>query len=144
MRAPSRRLAALSVLFVLVSILAHAADPVPPGLDAWRPWVMRGQEFRACPLIAGHDATEPADFLCAWPGVLELHADEHGADITQRWRVDAESWIPLPGDAEHWPQQVSVDGQPAPVVDHMRSARTCRGPSVRRRCACPRRSGSSR
>jgi hypothetical protein len=124
MRAPSRRLAVLSVLFALVSILAHAADPVPPGLDAWRPWVLRGQEFRACPLIAGHDATEPADFLCAWPGVLELRADEHGADVTQRWRVDAESWIPLPGDAEHWPQQVSVDGQPAPVVDHD-------GPSVR-------------
>ncbi len=56
--------------------------------------------------------------------MLELRADEHGVDIAQRWRVDAESWIPLPGDAEHWPQQVTVDGQPAPIVDH-------EGPSVR-------------
>ncbi|MET0229652.1 MAG: hypothetical protein ABW186_01825 [Rhodanobacteraceae bacterium] len=124
MRGLSRRLAGVCVLFVLLSAPAHAADPVPPGLESWRPWVMRGQEFRACPLIAGHGATEPADFVCAWPGVLEVRADAHGADIAQRWRVDTESLIPLPGDADYWPQQVSVDGQPAPVVDH-------EGPSVR-------------
>ena len=124
MRALPRRLAWLSGFVVMLAVIAGAAEPVPSGLEPWRGWVLRGQEFRACPLIAGHRAAAAEDFLCAWPGMLELSADDHGADVTQRWRVEVESWIPLPGDAEYWPQQVSVDGQPAPVVDHA-------GPSVR-------------
>ncbi len=156
MRALPRRLAWLSGFVVMLAVIAGAAEPVPSGLEPWRGWVLRGQEFRACPLIAGHRAAAAEDFLCAWPGMLELSADDHGADVTQRWRVEVESWIPLPGDAEYWPQQVSVDGQPAPVVDHAgsehsrrrrqptRSAHTFHGPSARRRCACRTRSVSSR
>ena len=80
--------------------------------------MLQGQEFRACPLITGRQGNAAGDFLCAWPGVLTLAADADGASIAQHWRVDADSWIPLPGDAMHWPQQVSVDGKPAVVVDH--------------------------
>jgi hypothetical protein len=118
MRGLSRRLAGLWGLFVLLTVVAHAAESVPPSLEPWRGWVMRGQEFRACPLIAGHQAAAVADYVCAWPGTLDVRADDRGADIEQRWRVEGESWIPLPGDASYWPQDVSVDGQPAPVVDH--------------------------
>ncbi|HEY0180916.1 MAG TPA: hypothetical protein VGC30_14975 [Dokdonella sp.] len=97
---------------------ASAAEPdVPAALEAWRGWVLHGQEFRACPLIAGARAVAADDFLCAWPGVLALDAGADGADVVQRWRVDADAWLPLPGDAEHWPQQVTLDGQPAVVVD---------------------------
>jgi hypothetical protein len=124
MRALPRRLAWLSGLAVLLAVIAGAAEPVPSGLEPWRGWVLRGQEFRTCPLIAGHRAAAAEDFLCAWPGMLELSADDHGADVVQRWRVEVESWIPLPGDVAYWPQQVSVDGQPAPVVDRA-------GPSIR-------------
>ncbi len=107
-------------LFVALCLpfAAHAATEVPAPLEPWRAWVMHEQEFRACPLISGHAGAQAGDYLCAWPGVLALAADAHGANLVQRWRVDAESWVPLPGDAEHWPQQVSVDGQPAAVVDH--------------------------
>src|SRR5512144_1455544 len=108
MRALPRRLARLSGFIVLLAVIAGAAEPVPSSLEPWRGWVLRGQEFRACPLIAGHRASAPSDFLCAWPGVLELGADDHGADVVQRWHLDAEAWIPLPGEAAYWPQQVSV------------------------------------
>ena len=115
MRALWHRLAWLSC-FVLVAV-ARAQTPVPAQLEPWRGWVLEGREFRACPLIAGKPGTAPGDFLCAWPGVLTFAADADGASIVQHWRVDADSWIPLPGDAQHWPQQLSVDGKPYPVVE---------------------------
>lgn len=103
--------AALSPMFALA-----AAPMVPAPLDAWRDWALHGQTQRACPLIAGKTGKSADDFLCAWPGVLALDAGGDGADLTQRWRVDADAWIPLPGDDAHWPQQVVVDGRPAVVV----------------------------
>jgi len=109
---------------LVFSIAAHAAADVPTPLEPWRSWVMHDQEFRACPLIAGRGGADANDFLCAWPGVLVLSADDTGASFTQHWQVEAESWVPLPGTAQHWPQQVSVDGRPAVVVDH-------EGPSLR-------------
>ncbi|HEU4665883.1 MAG TPA: hypothetical protein VFS55_17780 [Dokdonella sp.] len=112
MRSFARLLFALCLPFA-----AHAANDVPAVLEPWRAWVMHDQEFRACPLISGHAGAQAGDYLCAWPGVLALAADAQGASIVQRWRVDAESWVPLPGDAGHWPQQVTVDGRPAAVVD---------------------------
>ena len=103
---------------LLVVGIAHAQSNVPTPLEPWRAWVLKGQQFRACPLIAGRAGNAPEDFVCAWPGMLALDADATGASFGQHWKVDAESWIALPGDAEHWPQQVTVDGQPAAVVDH--------------------------
>jgi hypothetical protein len=101
----------------LLTPTVHANVEAPPQLESWRGWVLQDQGFRACPLIAGKPGNAQGDFLCAWPGVMTLAADAGGASIVQRWRVDADSWIPLPGDAQHWPQQVSVDGKPYPVVE---------------------------
>ena len=117
MRASLLRVVGSIATLFTVPALAEA-PPVPAPLEAWRAWVMHDQAFRACPAIAQRKADAPADFICAWPGVLKLDADDHGANIAQHWRVDADSWVPLPGDADHWPQQVTVDGQPAPVVVH--------------------------
>lgn len=109
---------------LLVAAVAHAESTVPSSLEVWRGWVMQGLDYRACPLIAGMSGANEAEYLCAWPGTLNLSADASGASISQHWRVDADSWVPLPGDAEHWPQQVTVDGQPAVVVNHQ-------GPALR-------------
>jgi len=114
MRALLVRVVALSAL--LSPAFAHAEPQVPATLEAWRPWVMHGQEFRACPLLVGKEGKSADEYLCAWPGVLDIRADANGAAIAQRWRVEAESWVPLPGAEYEWPQQVTVDGQPAPVV----------------------------
>lgn len=94
-----------------------AADAIPPLLRDWRGWVLKNQEFLACPLLAGAGAGEEDNYICAWPGRLSLDADTGGLRFSQQWRVDAPSWIPLPGDAENWPQDVQVNGQPAPVLE---------------------------
>ncbi|MGH8171970.1 MAG: hypothetical protein ACREPX_02410, partial [Rhodanobacteraceae bacterium] len=114
MRAFWLRLACWS--WLVFAMGAQAQVPAP--LEPWRGWVLQGLEYRACPLISNRQGNSPGDFICAWPGVLTLGADADGASISQHWRVDADAWIPLPGDAMHWPQQVSVDGRPAVVVDH--------------------------
>lgn len=101
----------------LVGAAQAAGIAVPEPLDAWRSWVLKDQEFRACALIAGTDASARENFICAWPGVLGLVADASGVDISQRWNLDADGWIALPGDVEYWPQQVLVDGKPAVVID---------------------------
>ncbi|MEP7044439.1 MAG: hypothetical protein ABI843_15345 [Dokdonella sp.] len=114
----------VSLMLLLSAIAAQAQSAVPAALEPWRGWVLQGQEYRICPLIAGKPGNAQGDFLCAWPGVLSLSAEAGGAAVVQHWRVDADSWVPLPGDAEHWPQQVMLDGQPVAVVDHS-------GPMVR-------------
>jgi hypothetical protein len=93
------------------------ADPTPQVLRDWRGWVLKDLEYRACPLIAGAGATEADDFVCAWPGRLALDADNGGLRFSQPWRVDAASWVPLPGDAQNWPQDVLVNGQAAAVLE---------------------------
>lgn len=106
------------LLAMLATAVTHAAAPaIPADLDAWRGWVLKDQEFRACPLLAGNQGTAPTDFVCVWPDVLRIEADASGATISQRWHVEVDGWVPLPGSHEHWPQQVNVDGKPVPVID---------------------------
>lgn len=104
-------------LLLIVGATQAAAPPVPAELEPWRAWVLKGEEYRRCPFIADADARQRGHFICAWPGRLTIHVDDRGADLRQHWRVDADSWVPLPGDDEHWPQQVTVNGTAAPVVD---------------------------
>lgn len=81
MRALSNRMVLLS--WFLFAIVTHAETQVPSTLEPWRGWVVQGQEFRACPLIAGKGGESAEDFLCAWPGVLVLSADEHGVSFAR-------------------------------------------------------------
>ncbi|MDR2710767.1 MAG: hypothetical protein LBB65_05505 [Burkholderiales bacterium] len=88
----------------------------PPALHVWSDWVRYQQAFRKCPLRAGAAGDDAEDFLCAWPGVLTLEVNDKGATFTQHWQVTAESWTPLPGDERDWPQEVTVNGSPQPVL----------------------------
>lgn len=115
------------LLAIVSSTLAQAqadARAIPPALQDWQDWVLRGEEFRRCPLAstAGDDDGDPADegeYRCAWPERLQLSVDARGGSFTQRWQVYAETWVTLPGDSEHWPRDVRLDGVPAPVVDRV-------------------------
>ena len=104
-------------MLALLTILALAApgpmtrEQVPEPLKAWVPWVMRGEEHRACPFLHGGDTRE-----CLWPGRLQLSLDEKGGKFTQRYAVYADGFVALPGDATRWPQEVKADGKPAVVV----------------------------
>ncbi len=114
---PYRILRWLPCLALLSAFAVQAQTVVPSPLEPWRGWATHEQEYRACPLIAGATGASAADFVCAWPGVLQLAVDGDGARFVQHWRVDAEAWISLPGDAVHWPQQATLDGRPVPIVD---------------------------
>lgn len=105
--------------FALLGLLASAvgADPldpedVPPPLAPWVDWVLRGHEAERCSLLSGPDQPR----VCAWPTRLSLTLGESSGRFRQAWEVERRMAVPLPGDVRHWPQDVTVDGRPAPVT----------------------------
>lgn len=92
------------------------AAPVPAALDEWRGWVLHGKGYRRCPLLYDAGGEKRGDFLCAWPGRLELVLDAGGGTFKQSWTLYDDGPVPLPGDAERWPQDVAANGQRVPVV----------------------------
>ncbi len=112
------------VLFVglLVALALPAAGSsdafVPEALAPWIPWVLDGVDQRACS-IDGDGSGAGADGgarVCAWPGRLLLDIAEDGGLFAQHWQVQADSWVPLPGDARNWPQDVRVGERAVAVV----------------------------
>ncbi len=79
---------------------------VPEPLRPWVPWVLEGHPELACPMVAGNR-------MCAWPGRLELDLDEQGGSFRLAVTADRNLDLPLPGDAAHWPRQITLDGRPA-------------------------------
>ena len=128
MRLVSRRLLSPLLALLVAAGMAvpgpAASEPrVPGALEPWIPWVLHGEDPRGCPWD-GAVSSEPADGagqvapnrLCAWPGRLYLDLGESSGLFAQRWEVFADSWVPLPGDADHWPQDTRRDDLPIPVV----------------------------
>jgi hypothetical protein len=109
-------LSLLSLLLCLSLIPTATAAPltpeqIPEPLKPWVGWVLWDQRERACP-PAPDDAGARQ---CVWPGRLELDLDERAGRFKLQVRTYAEAWVPLPGDAEHWPSGVEADGQPGLV-----------------------------
>lgn len=109
-----------SVLFALCFLsyaaVAGGARPllpaeVPEPLTPWVGWVLWDQEKQTCPYTDGN----PADRLCVLPARLELDLDSHGGRFALAVQVHAADWAGLPGDTEHWPQDVQVDGKPVAI-----------------------------
>lgn len=104
----------LVLAWTLVSGAARAQAPLPvtdlpPELRPWVPWVLDGLGDRRCPKIAEQR-------VCFWPGALELDVDDTGATFRLRLTVDHDSSVPLPGSAEHWPEEVRVGAEAAVVL----------------------------
>ena len=91
---------------------AQAPAWVPESLQPWIPWVLYGQEAQLTP--ARWD--DPAQRRSVWPGRLSLEVNADGARFALEVRVFAESWLALPGDEGLWPQAVTTDGRPHPVL----------------------------
>lgn len=105
-------------LGVLVLLAAPVlAQEVPPALRDWKEWVLHDVPTHACPILAT-GAGVSDERPCAWPGRLTLEAGKDGARFGFEVHVDARSWVPLPGNARYWPQQVSADGKPVAVLEH--------------------------
>ncbi|MFN8640481.1 MAG: hypothetical protein U0802_02010 [Candidatus Binatia bacterium] len=71
---------------------------------------LQGQEEAVAPPLG--DAGQRA---CAWP-LSRLELKLAGGTFTQEWDVQRERWVP-PGAARPWPQDVTVDGAPAVVIE---------------------------
>lgn len=108
----SLRLAFALLCFCTVAWAAPAAgdEAIPGVLRDWRAWVLKDLDYRACPFLSTVTTSEPSGYVCAWPGRLSLAASGDGATFTVHWRVDAPSWIALPGDEQNWPQAVTANG----------------------------------
>jgi hypothetical protein len=114
-------------LAIFLAARAAVAAPLSPGevpepLRPWTDWVLRGYESERCSLLTSLLASPGVSRgpgvgprVCAWPTRLELALGERSGRFEQRWRVEQKLSVPLPGDARHWPQDVEVDGRPAPV-----------------------------
>ena len=100
-----------------ISARLLAADiAVPPDLQPWQGWVLQGEEFRRCPFVIGTQSSDARVYQCEWPERLVLDLDARGGRFAQRWELFAETWITLPGDLEHWPRDVQLDGSRAVLV----------------------------
>ncbi|MCC7462946.1 MAG: hypothetical protein IT480_10860 [Gammaproteobacteria bacterium] len=116
-RSAGRRRSILgSVLLLITAVAAAQRVSVPPELEAWRGWALQGAEYRHCPFLVGRSASDAGAYRCAWPGRLTLSLDARGGQFSQGWQVYAPSWVVLPGDAEHWPQELRVDAAPLAAV----------------------------
>ncbi|MHB8416697.1 MAG: hypothetical protein ACYDCL_01385 [Myxococcales bacterium] len=113
------RTVALVAAFLGVPAAAVAAPlaippDVPRVLEPWVPWVLHGQEAERCPFLQGGGAAH-----CLWPARLSLSVGDKGGKFSQQWTVfdSRGAAVPLPGDAQAWPQDVHVDGVAAVVSD---------------------------
>ncbi len=106
------------LLLLALTGAAYAQKPyVPDELKPWAQWVLKDREYIDCPFFFDRSASGEKDFLCAWPGTLQLDVTASGARFQQTWTVTADKqWVPLPGDLTYWPEQVSVGGRTAAVV----------------------------
>ena len=87
---------------------------IPTMLTPWQDWVLRDQAEYNCIRIA----QTPEQKRCTWPEVLNIETSNSGAHFNQGWQVLARQWIYLPGSREHWPHDVTINGDTAVVVDH--------------------------
>lgn len=99
----------LLILPALVDAQPLRPNEVPPSLREWIPWVLHGQD--TCPTMLGTDTR-----ACVWPGKLELTLNATTGRFTQRVHASSAIWMPLPGDAKRWPQDVTVDGRAGVVL----------------------------
>jgi hypothetical protein len=114
---PKRVRSCTAIALLAISARLLAADiAVPPDLQPWQSWVLQGEEFRRCPFVIGTQSSDARVYQCEWPERLVLDLDARGGRFAQRWELFAETWITLPGDLEHWPRDVQLDGSRAVLV----------------------------
>lgn len=103
----------VSLIATAVSARPLRPEEVPEPLKPWVGWVLTGSEDRICPFYF-QDAEARR---CQWPNALKLELDNGGGRFELTWRADREGWASLPGDAQHWPQEVGSDGEPVVVTE---------------------------
>lgn len=86
-------------------------EEVPESLKEWIPWALTGYEERQCLQSATSEK-----FECLWSSKLNLSVAAKGAQFNQELEILHDSWVPLPGSQENWPQEVKIDQVSIPVT----------------------------
>lgn len=84
---------------------------VPPELAPWVDWVLADHPELQCP----RDAATGDPDRCAWISSLGISVST-GAEFTMTAQVYAPSRIDLPGNQQHWPTNIKVNGEPGTVI----------------------------
>jgi len=104
-------LAACGLALGPLTLLAQPAPgEIPPELRDWIPWVSANLGDRVCTQVGG----EPR---CVWPGELDLDLNTKGGTFQSRVLAETRLMQHLPGRPGAWPEEVRVDGRPAPVIE---------------------------
>lgn len=90
-----------------------APQDVPEPLRPWVKWVLQDHKVQDCPFLY----TDNGQPRCLWPSRLDLTLHARGGEFSQQWLVFAEEWLTLPGEPEHWPQEVKINNQAASVTE---------------------------
>lgn len=85
---------------------------IPPALEPWKEWVLRGESHVDCP--TPFNAAD--QHICFWPSRLKLATAEGQGTWQLQIQVFEESWVPLPGDDRAWPLNVRANDVRLPVV----------------------------
>lgn len=94
------------------SALAITPQDLPEPLRPWINWVLADEDQYQCPFFF----EDFQDKHCSWPGTLNLRLQAAGGTFDMGWTLYRQDWIFLPGDSEHWPQQVSIANQAVAVI----------------------------
>lgn len=102
----------LLLLLNLFALSARASTSVPVPLQPWVDWVLAGEQQHLCPFLYNQSEA----YRCAWPTQLTLNLTDKGGEFRQLWQLYQDTWVPLPGDQQYWPQQITVNGEPQPIA----------------------------
>jgi len=112
---------AILTALAALTLSGHAEPPgggavrqIPEPLKAWEGWATWNDRDWECPT----PYSDPSKHLCFWPSRMGLQAGGAGAQFDMSLTVFHETWAPLPGGADVWPQEVKVNGAPVPVLEH--------------------------
>lgn len=104
--------------FLGIALFAHSAalteQEIPGPLKEWEGWATWDAKHRDCPT----PFNDAGKHVCFWPGELAMAVDQKSATWELGVTVFSRTWVPLPGDAELWPIDVTLNGSPLAVVEH--------------------------
>ncbi len=109
-----------AMAWLLAPLLGAAPAPgdgnreIPESLKSWAGWALWDVRDLDSP-ASYHD---PKQALRLWPSRLALEVDGAGGRFGFSVTVFSGTWVPLPGDGELWPIEVTANGAVVPVVEH--------------------------
>jgi len=108
------------VFLVLTCSLAQSlnaktldTNDVPTPLKPWVDWVLFDEDNSKCPFLYN----SKSNVQCVWPSHLELSLNNSKGQFNQSWRVYKIALVQIPGDLKRWPQNVTINGKSALIVE---------------------------